>query len=120
MDFRHFKVIFFVDRDSERIAKGKLMEFLSSAITPTDHQQPNHHQPNHSHIAALDATGQLVLPNMNELSVNSAVAVSLSGTVNSNITNQVTAFPNGIESPDVRSAAALNTPGSQISGKELR
>ena len=92
------------------------MEFLSSAITPTDHQ-PNHHQPNHSHIAALDASG-LVLPNMNELSVNS-VAVSLSGTVNSNITNQVTAFPNGIESPDVRSVAALNTPGSQISGNEL-
>ena len=112
MDFRHFrKLIFFNHRDSERIAKSKLMEFLSSAITPADHQ------PNHSHVAGVDTTG-LVLPNINELSVNS-VAVSLAGTVNGNITNQLTAFPNGIESPDVNSAA-LNTPGSQISGNELR
>ena len=103
------------DRDAERTAKGKLMEFLSSAITPSSDQQT-------SQVVGIDSTalGLPVLPNMNELSVNS-VAVSLaagsSNNVNGNITNQLAAFCNGMVSPETSSTAASNPSVSQLTGK---
>ena len=78
------------------MAKSKLMEFLSSAIAPSDHQ------PTHSQVVGTDASGLPTLTNMNELSVTS-VAVSLAAAganVNGNMTNQLAAFSNGIGSPD--------------------
>ena len=84
------------------------MEFLSSAITPSEHQ------PNHSHVVGIDPN---VLPNMSELSVVNSVAVSLAAAgVNGNLTNQLAAFSNGIVSPDTSSTAASNPSESQLTG----
>ena len=99
-------------RDAERHAKGKLMEFLSSAITPTTdpHQLQNHH-PSQVH----DGTGQLVLPNINELSLNHP-AVSMAGgggVVNGNMAaavalHQMAAFSNGIEHHQLDTNSSTN------------
>ena len=87
------------------------MEFLSSAITPSDHQ------PTHSHVVGTDTSGLPVLSNMNEISVNSvAVSLAAGANVNGNMTNQLTAFSNGIVSPDTNSTAASNQSVSQMPG----
>merc|ERR1719412_2129176 len=92
------------------MAKGKLMEFLSSAISPSDHQ------PNQSQVVGTDASCLPVLTNMNELSVTS-VAASLAAAganVNGNFSNELAAFSNGIGSPDGNSTAASNPSVPQI------
>ena len=94
------------------MAKGKLMEFLSSAIVPVDHH------PTQSQVVGTDASGHPVLTNMNELSVTS-VGVSLAAAganVNGNMTNQLAAFSNGIVSPGTNSMAASNPSVSQMPG----
>ena len=103
--------IFDENRDSERMAKSKLMEFLSSAISPSEHQ------PSHSQVVGTDSSGIPVLSNINELSVTS-VAVSLAAgvNVNGNMTNQLSAFSNGIVSPEANSTVASNASISQLPG----
>ena len=102
-------------RDSERLAKNKLMDFLSSAITPSEHQAT----PSHI-VQGADSTGLLpVLSNMNELALGNSVAVSLAtgaNNINGNTNNQMAAFSNGIVSPDANHTAASNPSVAQIPG----
>ena len=94
------------------MAKNKLMEFLSSAITPAEHQAT------HSNIVATDSSGMPLLQNMNDLSVINSVAGSFNAgaNMNGNMTNQMTVFPNGIVSPNANSTVASNPPPSQLTG----
>ena len=91
------------------------MDFLSSAITPSEHQAT----PSHI-VQGAESAGLLpVLSNMNELTVGNSVTVSLAaGTnnINGNLNNQMTAFSNGIISPDTNQMAASNPSVSQIPG----
>merc|ERR1719242_504426 len=88
------------------------MEFLSSAITPAEHQAT------HSNIVATDSSGMPLLQNMNDLSVINSVAGSFNvgANMNGNMTNQMTVFPNGIVSPNANSTVASNPPPSQLTG----
>ena len=88
------------------------MEFLSSAITPSDHQTSP------SHVVGSDSRGLPVLQNMNDFSVNSIAAVSMASgaSVNGNIVSQLAAFSNGIVSPDTSSVVASNPSVSQMQG----
>ena len=91
------------------------MDFLSSAITPSEHQAT----PSHI-VQGAESAGLLpVLSNMNELAVGNSVTVSLAaGTnnINGNLNNQMTAFSNGIISPDTNQMATSNPSVSQIPG----
>ena len=91
------------------------MDFLSSAITPSEHQAT----PSHI-VQGAESAGLLpVLSNMNELAVGNSVTVSLaasSNNMNGNLNNQMTAFSNGILSPDANQTAASNPSVAQIPG----
>ena len=98
------------------MAKNKLMDFLSSAITPSEHQAT----PSHI-VQGADSSELLpVLSNMNELSVANSVAVSLAAganNINGNLNNHMAAFSNGIVSPDSNNTAASNPSVAQIPGR---
>ena len=94
------------------------MDFLSSAITPSEHQA----SPSHI-VQGGDSAGLLpVLSNMNDLAVGTSVAVSLAAganNINGNLNSQMAAFSNGIVSPDPTQTAASNSSVAQIPGNRI-